>query len=44
MILHQGSESTAETPDAAEAPTETEGEAPGQNQRPPSVPSHTIFL
>lgn len=44
MILHQASESTAETPDTAEAPTVTEGAAPGHNQHPPTVPSYTKFL
>lgn len=34
MILHQASETTAETPDTSEAPTATEGEAPGHNQHP----------
>lgn len=44
MILHQASETSAETPDTAEEPTATEGEAPGHNQHPLSVPSYTIFL
>lgn len=43
MILQQASESTAETPDTAEAPTETEGEVPGHNQHPPiSAQLHSI--
>lgn len=43
MILHQASESTAETPDTAEAPTAREEEAPGDNQHPPiSAQLHNI--